>query len=148
MHARVEAAAGRAAEESADVDQLLPVVEEIEQAVGHQCEPVAHVPAEVVVEKPQRLAEVVAIFFREPGDVGVEGDPVDIVAGAGDPNVYTLNKSNATPTTIGPHGLGDISGFASAELNLPIPTLSEAGILILVLLVGVAGALAIRFRPV
>ena len=38
---------------AADGDDLLPLVEEVEDAVADQRQPVAHVPAEVVVQQPQ-----------------------------------------------------------------------------------------------
>ena len=63
--AHVQAAARRPGEEAADGDDLLPLVEEVENGVADQRQPVADVPAEVVVQQPDRLAEVVAVGVGE-----------------------------------------------------------------------------------
>ena len=53
------------------------VAERVGVAVGEDREAIAEVPAQVVVDQADVLAEVVAIGVGEPGGVGVERDPID-----------------------------------------------------------------------
>ena len=81
-------------------------------------EPVAHVPAEVVVDQAHDLAEVVAVFFGENDGVRVEHDPVDDPLHAGLPRlvcqrcrtpIRTASRSSAISV------LGEVTQLASPD---------------------------------
>ena len=118
--AHVERAARRPIEERADVKYLRSVGEEIEVAVGDDRRAVADVPAEIVIDQAQRLAEVVAIGVGKDRDVGVEHDPVDDVLIADRPALGLPALAHAEPggeQVVGDFGRGrrDPTAQAAAQ---------------------------------
>ena len=75
----VKTAPRRTAQKSPHAERFLALVEKVENPVGQQRQPIAHVPAEVVIGQPRHLAEVVAVGIGKQADVGVQHDPIDNV---------------------------------------------------------------------